>query len=303
MKPAKKFVTAITIVLAFSIAFTASRVQSQATYAAPQNDALQDFHIDKDGNISVHQAKIMQVSGTSFYARYYVGLAFIRILIKTDKNTEIRRRFGDQILINQIEIGDIVNLEGKIENGADSLSVVASKLVNFSNQKAISSFKGTITGRGTLEKSFTLMTDNQGQIQINTGTTTQIRKGNRIITPELVRNGDRVIDTVGTFDHASKNLEANVVVIYTDMGVYQPRNFEGTLKTISLGSPTTITLNTEGKDYTITISDKTEILNKARKAVSIKRYLEGDTIRVYGAIRESEEPIIDIELVRNVSLQ
>lgn len=302
MKLTTKSLIAAPILLACSIAFIVTHAQSQATYTTPQ-DAVQDFHIDRDGNIKVRQAKIMQVSGNSFYARYYVGLAFIRILIKTDKATEVRRRFGDQILISQIEVGDIVNLEGKIENGADSLSVVASKLVNFSNQKEISSFNGTIIGKGSKEGSFTLMTENQNAIQINTGTTTQIRKGNRIITPELVRNGDRVTDTVGTFDHASKNLEANVVVIYTDMGVYQSRNFEGTLKTLSVGNPTTLVLNTEGKDYTVTLSEKTEILNKARRAVSIKRYLEGDTIRVYGAIRESEEPIIDIELVRNVSLQ
>jgi len=293
----------IPVILAISIAFVTAYAQSQTAYVAPQNDATQDFHIDRDGNIKVQQAKIMQVSGTSFYARYYVGMAFIRILIKTDKTTEVRRRFGDRILISQIETGDIINLEGKIENGADSLSVVASKLVNFSNQKEISSFKGTIISKGTKDGSFTLLTNDRGTIQINTGTTTQIRKGSRIITPDLIRNGDMVTDTVGTFDHASKNLDTNVVVIYADMGIYQPRNFEGTLKTITSGNPTTLVLNTEGKDYTITISDKTEILNKARKSVSIKRYLEGDTVRVYGAIREAEEPIIDIELVRNISLQ
>lgn len=284
-------------------AFMVSHAQYQNTYTAPQNDAVQDFHIDQDGNIKVQQAKIMQVSGNSFYARYYVGLAFIRILIKTDKATEVRRRFGDRILINQIEVGDIVNLEGKIENGADGLSVVASKLVNFSNQKEISSFKGTITSRGSHGGSFTLMTDNQTVIQINTGTTTQIRKGNRIITPELVRNGDRVTDTVGTFDHTSKNLEANVVVIYTDMNVYRPRNFEGTLKTITHGNPITFVLNIGGQNYTVILQNNAEILNKARKSVSIKRYLESDTVRVYGAIREAEEPIIDVEVVRNVSLQ
>ncbi|MDO8482373.1 MAG: hypothetical protein Q7S86_00980 [bacterium] len=303
MKLTTSNVATAIITLAVSVAFLTAHAQSQSTYTAPQNDAVQDFHIDRDGNIIVRQAKIMQVSGTSFYARYYVGLAFIRILIKTDKTTAVQRRFGDRILISQIEAGDIVNLEGKIENGADSLSIVASKLVNFSNQKEISSFKGTIIGRGSKEGSFTLMTENQSAIQISTGTTTQIRKGSRIITPDLVRNGDRVTDTVGTFDHTSKNLDANVVVIYADMNVYQPRNFEGTLKTVTPGTPTTLILNTEGKDYTVILQNNAEILNKARKSVSIKRYLEGDTVRVYGAVREAEEPIIDVEVVRNVSLQ
>jgi len=303
IKLTKKYSLVLAVLLSFALSADTIRAESQPTYAAPQNESLQDFHIDRDGNISVHQAKIMQVSGTTFYARYYVGLAFIRILIKTNPTTDIRRKFGDRIMVNQIQADDIINLEGKIENGADSLSLVASKIVNFSNEKEITSFRGTITEKGPGDGSFVLTTDNQNQIQINTGTTTQIRKGNRIISPDLVRNGDRVTDTVGTFDHASKNLDANVVVIYTDMKVYQPRNFEGTLKNLSVGSPTTLVLNIEGKDYSVILQDKAEILNKAKKTVSIKRYLEGDTVRVYGTIREAEEPIIDVEVVRNVSLQ
>lgn len=303
MKLKTKCSLAVLTLSAFFLAHAIAQAQSQATYVLPQNDNVPDFHIDRDGNISVHQAKVMQVSGTSFYARYYVGLAFIRILVKTDTTTDVRRRFGDRILINQIEAGDIVNLEGKIENGADSLSIVASKLVNFSNQKEITSFKGIITGKGSTSGSFTLMTDNQNAIQISTGTTTQIRKGSRLINTDLVRNGDRVIDTVGTFDHANKNLEANVVVIFADMKIFLPRNFEGILKTVPSGNPATFILNTEGKEYNVVLSNKTEILNKARKTVSIKRYLEGDTVRLYGAIREAEEPIIDAELLRNVSLQ
>lgn len=278
-----------------------ARVQA-ATYAAPADDSAPDFHIDKDGNISVHQAKVMQVAGTSFYTRYYVGLAFIRMLVKTDSNTKVYRRFGDEIDLNQIAVGDMLNIEGQIESGADSLSVVASKLTDFSNQKQISDFKGVIVGTGPVAGSFILFTKID-TVTIHTSTTTQIKKGSRIIPPALVQNGDMVVNTAGTYDHATKILDANVVVIYIDKNIFLPRNFEGVLKTVSPNNASALTITTEGKDYSVMLSGNTAVLNKRRKPVSIKRYLEGDTVRIYGAIREAEEPIIDAEILRNTSLQ
>lgn len=266
------------------------------------NDNEQDFHIDKDGNVTSNQVKVMQISGTTIYTRFNIGLAYIRILVKTDKNTKILRRFGDEIPFSQISTGDIINIEGKVENGSDSLSIVASKIINYSNQKEIAGFRGSIVGTGTTTGSLILQTTN-GNITIQTGTTTQIRKGNRIINTEQVRNGDSVIDTMGTFDHVTKTLDANVIVIYIDKKIFVPRNFEGVLKNIGNENPPVLVFQTAGKDYKVFLNKDTTILNKAKKPTSLKRYIEGDTIRVYGAIREVDEPIIDAEVVRNVSLQ
>lgn len=269
-----------------------------------QSDTTQDFHIDRQGNISVSQAKVMQISGTTFYVRYYVGLAFIRILVKTDTSTKVYRRFGDEIMLRDIVANDTINIEGKIESGADSLSVIATKITNLSNQKEILSFKGAITAAsvGETAGNFVLTDKNQNTFIINTGTTTQIRKGNRIIPPNLVRIGDRVIDTVGTYDHTTNTLDATVLVLYIDPKIFKPRNFEGTLKSVPSGSPLSFTYGTEGKTYTVVLKDNVAILSKAKKNISVKRYLEGDTVRVYGAIREAEEPLIDAEVIRNLNL-
>lgn len=290
------------LVLAISLAFISNLSPVQAaTYTAPADDSVQDFHIDKEGNISVRQAKVLQVSGTTFYVRYYVGLAFIRMIIKTDKSTKIFRRFGDEIPLSQIKVGETLNIDGTIESGADNISIIASKIVNFSNQKEISSYKGTITSIDLASNNLTLTTKS-GPITIALGTTTQIKKGSRTIEPTLVRIGDTVTDVVGIYDHNTKSIDANVMVIFIDKKIFTPRNFEGTLQSIAVGSPTTLIFSTDGKDYTVPLDDKTEILNKARKTVPLKRYLEGDTIRIYGAIRETEEPIIDAEIIRNISL-
>lgn len=276
-------------------------VAEALTPPAPDT-AFQELHIDSQGNIRAGQVKVMLIAGTSIYVRYYVGLAFLRILLKTDTNTKILRKFGDEIPFSQIAVGDILNVEGKIESGADSLTIISNKLVDFSNQKEISSFQGTISGTGTTSGSFILNTK-KGPITIVTGTTTQIKKGNRIITSNLVRNGDTVTDVVGTFDHATNTIDANVVVIYINKNIFIPRNFEGTLTAITSTVPPALLMKIEGKEYSVVLSASTPILNKARTSVSIKRYLEGDTVRIYGAIREAEEPIIDAQIVRNISLQ
>jgi len=296
--------TKILLGTAFIFALTLSgfAASAQATYNAPKNDAMQDFHIDKDGYVTIYQAQVYQISGTSFYLRYYVGLAFIRILVKTEAITKVFRRFGDEITLKQINPGDVINVEGKIENGADTLSLIATKITNFSNQKEISGFSGIVSGTGSTTGSFILNTKNQGMITLNTSSTTQIRKGSRIITTDLVHNGDQVTSTVGTFDHSNMTLAANVIVIYTDMKVFAERNFQGTLKAVSQANPPILTVNAEGKDYSVMGTANTAILNTKRSAVSIQRFVVGDTIRIYGNIREAENPIIDAQIIRNISL-
>ncbi len=303
MKSSLKFATVIALALSFFVGSVFAYGQTDTLKSPTAKDSEQDFHIDKDGNVSMYQAKIFQIAGTTFYMRYYIGLAFIRILVKTSPETKVKRLFGDEVALNEIGVNDTVNVFGKIESGADNLSIVASSITDFSNQKELTGFTGVITAMGSTTDSFTMLTKNQGVITINIGTTTQIKKGSRIIPSDLVRVGDLVTDTAGTYDHKTKELFAQVVALYIDKKIYAERNFEGVLKTISADSPPTLTVNIEGKDYSVALSANTTILNKSKKPTSIKRYLVGDTVRFYGAIREAEEPIIDAQIVRNLSLQ
>lgn len=270
--------------------------------AVDQTDSEQNFHIDKDGNVNIRQVKIYQIAGTTFYARYYIGLAFIRMIIKTSVNTKVRRRFGDEISLKEIMAGDTVNVLGKIETGSDSLSVVASDITNFSNQKKITGFTGTVATLNNNASTFVLTNRDQNMITVNVGTTTQIKKGNRIIPLTLVRVGDTIIDASGTYDQATKNLDARVVAVYADMKIFEEKNFQGTLKAVSENNPANLIVVIDGKDYSIVLSDNAQILNKKRQKISFKRFLPGDILRLYGAIQEAEEPIIDAQIVRDMDL-
>ena len=279
---------------------TLAAIQLITSYTPPATDSVQDFHIDKDGYVNLQQAKVYQISGTSFYARYYIGLAFVRVLIKTSPTTKVYRRFGDEIPLVQIGAGDVLNVSGKIETGADSLSLVADKIIDFSNQQEISDFKGTIVANGSIDGSFLMNTKTTGNIVITTGTTTQIRKGSRIIDSAHIHIGDQITDTTGTFDHSSNTLAANVIVVYIDMKQFTPKNFQGTLKAVL--NPQTLTFTTGGKDYNVVLSGATQILNNKKNPALLQRFVVGDTIRIYGAIQESDDPIINAEIVRNIDL-
>ena len=93
-----------------------------------------------------------------------------------------------------------------------------------------------------------------------------------------------------------------MVVVYIDPTIFLPRNFQGILQAVSGDNPPVLTVNTEGKNYSVMLTSSTQILNNARNSVSLKRYLVGDTVRLYGAIRQAEDPIIDAQIVRDIDL-
>ena len=289
--------------IALSFVFLASGAALAQAIPTVPDPSVPDFHIDKNGNVNINQAKVMLIAGTSFYLRYYVGLAFIRILITTTSDTKVYRRYGDNIPMSRIVVGDTINFQGTIQSTADTLTVVASSITDFSDQKQVGGFKGMVVGMGNPDGSFLLATSEQGNITVTTGTTTQIRKGTRFLTPDRIRPGDQITDAEGTFDHGSNTLTANIIVIYTDMSVYQPRNFQGTIKTITgAGNGRSIVFTTNGKDYSVVTDASAKILRANWTASSMDRFVAGDTIRIYGAIRETDDPIIDAEIIRDLNL-
>jgi hypothetical protein len=115
--------------------------------------------------------------------------------------------------------------------------------------------------------------------------------------------GDTITKASGDYDLPTKTLNANSVTTFVDPLYYKPKNFQGTLKEV-LGTtlPASLKVSVDGKIYTVNLTTKTSVWNTLRNSVSLSRYVAGDTVRIYGAIREVDEPIIDAEIVRNISL-
>jgi hypothetical protein len=263
----------------------------------------QTVSIDKDGKVSVNAAKVIQVSGTTIFAQSRFGNAPLRWILPTNANTVIHKRFDGIISVKEIAYGDLINFDGVLNLSGDSLNVTVSNLVDWTRKDEAGSFSGTVTTLATTSKGFLLKTPTGQKITVIIGDTTTITKGKLTISLAQIKIGDKINETSGTLDVPSKTLQANKIVVYQNPAVFYSQNFQGTLKSIDLTqNPPLLILTIGTKDYTVHVSSGAPILNSARAAVSPSRFMIGDTIRIYGAIRQTDLNTIDATLVRNTSL-
>lgn len=265
--------------------------------------AASEVNITRDGKVFISDAKVAQIAGSTVFARLYWGEAFIRFTIKTNSATKFTRATGEATTIAEIKEGNSLEVSGILDSGGNTLSIVATTIKNSSVQKEQALFFGDVAGIDFAKKQFTLNTKKAGLITVSAGATTQFIKGSRTLDLEHVKIGDYVMKVTGDYDLSTKTLAAKTVVTYVDSTIYAPKNFEGILDEISGTSlPTTLKVSINGTQYTVHLNEKTIIRKNDKSLVSLSRFLGGDTVRLYGAIREVDEPIIDAEIVRDLSL-
>lgn len=263
-----------------------------------------EVHITKDGKASVSSAKVMQIAGSTLFARLYWGDAFVRITIKTNSSTKFLRATGEATTIAEVNEGNLLDVSGELQTGSDTLSIVASSLKNSSVEKEQSVFSGTAEGINLSLRQFTLNSKERGVVMVKVATSTQFIKGSRTLDLEHLRVGDRITKVSGDYDIPSKTLSAVSVTTYVDLSLYKPRLFIGKLTetpTLSSGS-TSIKVTANGVLFSVFIGDKTAIMRNNRSTTTLQRFVAGDAIRLYGTRREIDEPIIDAEVIRNMNL-
>ena len=100
-------------------------------------------------------------------------------------------------------------------------------------------------------------------------------------------------------------LDAKALVIYLDPNLFLPKLYVLTLSSITVGgssTPTVLTATNQGITYTLVTTRATTFLTKKKVTVSPSRFVAGDAIRIWGALRESDDPTIDTEVIRNMNL-
>ena len=262
-----------------------------------------EVNITKDGNATVSGVKVMQIFGSTLATRLYWGDAYIRLTVKTNNKTSFLRGTGEVTTIKEIAEGDLLDLTGVLEPGSSALSLLASSVKNSSVQKKQTTFSGSVVSVDLSGRKFVLDSKKFGVINVVTNEATQFTKGNRTLDLEHVRVGDIITKTEGDYDFSNKTLIAQSVLTYVDLNYYKPKNFEGQLQEITgTTAPTSIKILINGTSFVINITNKTSVFSKNRKTTLLSRFVSGDTVRVYGAIREVDEPIIDATIVRNINL-
>jgi hypothetical protein len=263
-----------------------------------------EFHIDDNGRVSVHGIQVIQKAGTTIYGRLNFGSAIIRLTISTSQNTKFVKRFGGAITIAEINPGDFLSVEGTILQGTDSLGVVASFVKDWSLGTEVREFNnGVVLAVDEANHSLVVRAETKEEITVRVPTTIDIVKGARVIGFAELAVGDKVSRVAGTLDVLQKTLTATDLEIFQDPSVFWPRNFQGTLKSLSsLSLPTVMTLTIDGRDYTVYVPADAVILNRLRQKTTLNRFVVGDTIRFYGAIRQTDLNVADAKVVRNIEI-
>lgn len=263
-----------------------------------------EIHVTKDGKAAMSTAKVMQIAGNTFFTRLYWGDSFIRFTIKTNTSTRFLRATGEPTTIGEIKEGDLLDVTGSLESQSDTLTLSASQVKNSSVQKEQTTLSGTVISVDLSDaRQFLLSNKDLGVVTIKVATTTQFFKGTRTLDLEHLRAGDRITKVTGDYDLSAKIMVAQLVTTYINKELFKSRLFIGKLAEKPATTDTPSIKITVGQTlYNVFINNKTIIMNNKKSSTTLQRFIIGDTIRLYGAMREVDEPIIDAEVVRNTNL-
>ena len=297
------FTALVVVTGAFGLSADAATIPTTETLV---NDGASQIYVDRNGYAVIGGIKVMQVAGSTYFSRLIWGESFVRITVKANSKTKFANKYGEPMLAKEIAEGDILVVEGELESASQTITVIPSVIRDISNQTQNNEFSGTVSNIRLDSDTFTLTTKTKGAITIsvNNGTSTQIRKGSRIINLSSLRNGDKVTKVDGVLNHATNQMIARSVVVYVDMKTFKPRNFEGKIKEISGTTlPLIFTATVGGVDYSVKLNESTIIMNNLRKSVKLSRFEAGDKVRFYGEIEESDSLVIGkVEIIRNLDL-
>lgn len=297
------FVSLVVIASVFGGNVTAATIPTTENLV---NDSASQIYVDRNGHAVIGGIKVMQVAGSTYFSRLVWGESFVRITVKANSKTKFANKYGEPMLAKEIIEGDILVVEGELESASQTITVIPSVIRDISNQTQNNEFSGTVSSIHLDSDTFTLATKTKGPITIsvNNGTSTEIKKGNRIINLSSLRNGDKVTKVDGVLNHAINQMTARNIVVYVDMKTFKPRNFEGKIKEISGTTlPLVFTATISGIDYSVKLNESTAVLNNLRKSAKLSRFEAGDKVRFYGEIEESDSPLIGkVEIIRNLDL-
>lgn len=258
--------------------------------------------VSEKGEVKIKNAVVFQISGSTIFIRTYWGDTFLRWTIRTDKKTEVLKRFGGIVNISDIAVGHVLNIDGILLSDSQSFNLNASAIRDFSLENENGTFSGRVINTDSVGN-VVMITPDGNSVTLNFDSGATIKKGAVYLQPTQISVGDKVISVSGSYNAITKKMEVSNIELYQEQSIFIPQNFQGTLKNLSGATlPVTFTLNVNGKDYKVYLPETAPIMRKDRSATDLKRFVEGDIVRVYGAIRNTDLNTIDAELIRNLNL-
>jgi len=264
-------------------------------------DATSEIHLTPDGLFTAKRIIVVQKAGTNLFSRARWGQTFIRVTVLVNKSTDISKNHGEKMTIADIKEGDILDIEGALVSGADTLMINPTRIRDISLERESETLAGTVESINRSEMSFMLSNKSFGSTKIVLNASTPIKKGARSIEFGDISTGDKILSASGMYDYRTNALEANKLEVYQNKAVFTARNFQGTLKSISGTTlPAMLTVKVGSMDYGVYLGEKSSVLNRNKGTASLNRFVAGDIVRFYGSIRETNLSEVDASVVRDL---
>ena len=261
-----------------------------------------EIHILPSGEFSVKGLAVFQKSGPNLFTRASWGTAFIRVVVLVSSSTAIVKNHGEVASVGDIKEGQILDVDGTLAASGDNMIVNATRVRNTSLLRESKTISGTVLSIDRGASSLVLPNASLGTTTVSVGASTPIKKGARSIQFGDIAVGDKVVSVSGTYDYETGILTATALEIFQDKTIFTPRNFEGTLKSISGTTlPATLVVTVADTDYTVYLAKGASVLKKNRAAATLGRFVVDDTVRFYGAIRQANFTEVDAEIVRDLN--
>ena len=271
-----------------------------AAYAASPSD----IHIKPDGTFSATNVVVYQKAGTSnFFSRVTWGDAYVRVTVLANKDTVITKAHGETATVGDIREKDVLDVEGWLSSGEGALIINAASIRDTSLQVESKTLSGTVVGVNPEQSSFILSNQMFGATTtVILSSSVPIQKGARAISLSDISSGDKILSVSGSYDYPKNAFSATSMEVYQDKTMFTARNFQGTLKSISGTTlPATLAVEVGDTNYTVSVAADSSVLRNNRKPTTLSRLVIGDTVRFYGAIRETNFEEIDAEIVRDLN--
>jgi len=261
-----------------------------------------EISIKPDGTFFATNVVVMQKSekaGANLFSRVTWGSVFLRITVLAS-SAKITKNNGGSATVEDIQIGDILDVEGTLAPGADTLLINATSIRDLSLNIESKNISGIIKTLNATLNTLTLMDKKLGAITVVAPY--NIQKGARTISAGELVVGDKVLSASGSFDYSTKTFTAENMEVYQDKSIFKAQNFQGTLKSLSgTALPTTAVITVGKTDYTIYLAASAKMMSKNKAATTLQRFTVGDKVRFYGAIRQTNLFEIDAEIIRNLN--
>ncbi len=175
-----------------------------------------EVHFYDNGSVLVRGAKVTAISGNVVNASMSWGSSVLNWTVNLSASSKVVRKFGGVASVSEIAVGDILSFQGNLDTTNTSpFTVNASTVKNWSIQKKMASFNGTVKSVDSTGMKFVLTSGNRGDVTVVVASSTQFKKeegnstaltfANIIVGAQVTARG--VLDTV------SNQLTANDIRI------------------------------------------------------------------------------------------